>query len=55
MTKESVLIEEYVVFNLSDTHQLLQARTKLMIKTKLHTYPHKQILRKPIKKLLQND
>ena len=45
-------IEENVTFNLSVT-QSIPTSNEQMMKTKLHTFARKQILRKPIKKLVK--
>ena len=47
-------IQENVAFNLSVTQSIPTSNEQLM-KTKLHTFAHKQILRKHIKKLVKND
>ena len=47
-------IQENVAFNIYQSHnQFLQAMNKIMMKTKLHTFARKQILQKPIKKLVK--
>ena len=45
-------IEENVAFNLSVT-QSIPTSNEQMMKTKLHTFARKQILRKPIKTLVK--
>ena len=45
-------IQENVAFNLSVT-QSIPTINEQMMKTKLHTFAHKQILHKPIKKLVK--
>ena len=45
-------IQENVVFNLSVTQSIPRINEQMM-KTKLHTFVHKQILRKPIKKIVK--
>ena len=45
-------IQENVAFNLSVT-QSIRTINEQMMKTKLHDFTHKQILRKPIKKLVK--
>ena len=45
-------IQENVAFNLSDTQSIPTSNEQLM-KTKLRTLVRKQILRKPIKKLMK--
>ena len=45
-------IQENVAFNLSVT-QSIPTINEQMMKTKLHTFARKQILRKPIKKLVK--
>ena len=48
-------IQENVAFNLSVTQSLptINAINEQMMKTKLHTFAHKQILHKPIKNLVK--
>ena len=50
--KSVFFIEENVAFNLSVT-QSIPTSNEQMMKTKLHTFARKQILRKPIKKLVK--